>query len=473
MNPLEIRLDEFERLCQQAARISAEYLESLRSRAAFPATSGAETERIFRQPWTEQGLGAAALDSIRDLFDYSRPPGPRFFGYVFGSGEPVAAIGDLLASVVNQIVTAWRSAPAAVTLEKTIVGWLADAIGCAGFCGSLCGGGSSANLMGLAMAREARAQANVHGAQPGIVYASEEVHMSIPKSMALVGLGTANLRLVTTDARFRMLPEELERTMDEDQHAGRQAIAVVASAGTVTTGALDPLEEIAAITRRHGAWLHVDGAYGALAAIAAPEKFAGLALADSLSLDPHKWLYQPVDVGCLLFRNAAAARTAFAHTGEYARALSEDPVEGFAFFEESAELSRRFRALKLWLSLRYHGRAAFRAAITNDLKHAQTLAERVRQTPLLELLAPVELSAVCFRYNPTGKSDDQLDRLNQAILKRVIARGRVYISNASLRGSFALRACIVNHRATQQDVEAVVEEVVAAANDVVCGKDSR
>jgi aromatic-L-amino-acid decarboxylase len=469
MNPLEIPLEEFERLCRQAARMSAGYLESLVSRPAFPATSGDITERIFHQPWAEQGIGAAVLDTVPELFHHSRPPSPRFFGYVFGSGEPVAAIGDLLASVVNQNLTAWRSAPAAVQMEKAVVAWLAEIVGCAGFSGSLCGGGSAANLMALAMAREARLPAKQRGAQPGVVYASEEVHMSIAKSMALLGLGTDNLRLIPTDAQFRMLPEELERAMYEDETAGKQAIAVVASAGTVTTGSIDPLEEIAPRARRHGAWLHVDGAYGALAALAVPEKFTSLALADSLSLDPHKWLYQPVDVGCLLFRDAATARATFAHTGEYARALSEDPVEGFAFFEESLELSRRFRALKLWLSLQYHGRAAFRAAIANDLKHARSLAERVRQTLQLELMAPVALSAVCFRYRPAGKPDEELDRLNRAILKRVIARGRVYISNASVRGRFVLRACIVNHRTTQQDVDAVVEEVMAAASDLTRG----
>jgi glutamate/tyrosine decarboxylase-like PLP-dependent enzyme len=263
-----------------------------------------------------------------------------------------------------------------------------------------------------------------------------------------------------------MVPEELERTMEEDKRAGRRAIAVVASAGTVTTGAIDPLEAIAPIARRHGAWLHVDGAYGALAALVIPQTFAGLHLADSLSLDPHKWLYQPVDVGCLLFRDATAARATFAHTGEYARTLSADPIEGFAFFEESLELSRRFRALKLWFSLRYHGRAAFRASIAKDLEHAQLLAARVRQTPELELMAPVELSAVCFRYKPAGKSDAQLDLLNQTILKQVIARRRVFISNASLRQHFALRACIVNHRAREEDVEAIMQEVMAAASDL-------
>jgi aromatic-L-amino-acid/L-tryptophan decarboxylase len=323
--------------------------------------------------------------------------------------------------------------------------------------------------MALAMARESKLPANEDGAQPAIVYASEEVHMSIPKAVALLGMGRKNMRLIPTGDDFRMRPEELEKQIEEDERAGKKAIAVVASAGTVNTGAIDPLFEIADICRRRQLWLHVDGAYGALAAIAEPEKFRGISQADSLSLDPHKWLYQPLDCGCLLFRAPRHAQAAFAHSGDYARALSHDPIEGFAFFEESLELSRRFRALKIWLSLRYHGLNAFRDAIRADLDHAQQLATLIRANDQLEMLAPVELSAVCFRCvwrgSPTREEGD-LNTFNERILKRVIQRGRIYISNANIRGKFALRACFVNHRTTDDDVLAVVDEVVAASSEV-------
>jgi glutamate/tyrosine decarboxylase-like PLP-dependent enzyme len=185
----------------------------------------------------------------------------------------------------------------------------------------------------------------------------------------------------------------------------------------------------------------------------------GLNRADSLALDPHKWLYQPLDCGCLLYRNATAAREAFSYSGDYARSLSADPIEGFAFFEESMELSRRFRALKLWLSLRYHGLANFREAIRNDLSCAHYLASLIENEPELEPVAPVSLSAVCFRYrHPTVKS---LDELNRSILQAVVRRGKVFLSNATIHGKFALRACIVNHRTTQGDVRQVVEEVLS------------
>ncbi len=468
MSQLEISPEQFRTVAERIAALAEQFLRELDALPSFPAVAGQALERVFSQPLPEQGQGAGALEDLEQVLRYSRPPSPRFFGYVAGSGEPVAAAADLLAGVLNQNVTAWRSAPAAVTLERTVVGWLAEAVGCPGFGGSLTGGGSSANLMALAMAREQKLPANEKGAAPGLVYSSSEVHMSIGKAVALLGLGRENLRLLPVDAEFRLRPSDLEAAIAKDLAAGRRLVAVVASAGTVNTGAIDPLPEIAGIARRHGLWLHVDGAYGALAALAQPEKFAGLALADSLSLDPHKWLYQPIDCGCLLFRDPAAARAAFAHSGDYARALSEDAREGFAFFEESLELSRRFRALKLWLSLRYHGLGAFREAIARDLEHAQLLAGLIENRRELERLAPAPLSAVCFRFVGRDKHapEPELNRLNAAILTRVIERGRVYISNASVRGSFALRACFVNHRTRPADVEAIVSEVLAVAAEL-------
>jgi len=293
--------------------------------------------------------------------------------------------------------------------------------------------------------------------------------MSIPKAMALLGLGREQLRLIPTDERFRMSLAHLREAIARDRATGRVPLAVVATSGTVNTGSIDPLPEIASLCREHGLWMHIDGAYGALAALAMPERFAGLKCADSLSLDPHKWLYQPLDCGVLLFKDEQAARVAFSYTGDYARSLAEDPLEAFAFFEESLELSRRFRALKLWLSMRYHGLDAFRRAIRADLHHAQLLAQQVAVSPRLELSAPVALSAVCFRYAAADPTPDS-DRLNTAILKRVIERGRVYLSNATLGGRFVLRACFVNHRTTEADVAQIVPEVLAAADEVLAAR---
>jgi aromatic-L-amino-acid decarboxylase len=457
MRELDIPDQELSALADETLNLAKSYWSRLDGRPAYPATSGEETARLFSRAWAETGRGRGILADFQQIADHSRPSGARFFGYVVGSGEPVGVLGEWLAAVLNQNVTSWRSAPAATTIERTVVGWLADAVGCPGFIGSLCGGGSAANLMALAMAREAKLPANETGASPCMVYASEQAHMSIPKAIALLGIGRQNLRLIPVDEGFRMRTDALKAAIAEDRRAGRIPIAIVATVGTVATGAIDPLREIADLARMEALWLHVDGAYGGLAALAVPDQFQGLASADSLSLDAHKWLYQPIDCGCLLHRDAAIAREAFSNSGDYVRILNQDPEEAFAFFEESMELSRRFRALKLWMSLQYHGRQAFREAIARDLRHARMLAEAIAAQPELELLAPVTLSAVCFRHRTKD---------NEAILRRLVARGRVYLSNATLNGQFALRACFVNHWTTAEDVRTIVDEVIAAATEL-------
>lgn len=475
MNPLALSEQEYRQVYERIVQVALDYLAGIDRRSCFPGISGGDAKNLFAEELPEHGMGTAALDDLTKVVGASRAQGPRFFGYVLGSGEPVAAGADLLASVLNQNVTAWRSGPAAVSLEHLVVGWLAQAIGCPGFRGSLTGGGSSANLMGLAMAREARLPANEHGIrEAGTIYASEQAHMSIAKAVALLGIGRDHLRLIPCDEDFRIRLELLRQSIDDDVKAGERPIAIVGSAGTVATGSIDPLIELAAIARETGAWFHVDGAYGALAAIARPEDFAGMELADSVSLDPHKWLYQPLDCGCLLFRDPSQARHTFSFTGDYAKSLQEDPLEDFAFFDESLELSRRFRALKLWLSLRYHGLSSFRQQIENDLQCAKRLASLIDAEAEIEILAPVPLSAVCFRYVPTagGINDEQLDELNLRILQSVQRRGRVYLSNATIHGKFALRACIVNHRTTAADVDAVIDEVLLVGKELSSGAQS-
>jgi aromatic-L-amino-acid decarboxylase len=461
MRPLELDSGELRALLDRVGDEAMAYLTTLDERPVFPDTTGPATQALFSGTAPETGIGLAAFDALPDVADHVRAGNGRFFGYVSGSGEPVAALADLYASVLNQNATSWRSTPVAVAVEHTVVGWIASLIGCPGFIGSLTGGGSAGTVMALAMAREEHAPANENGAQPCVVYGTTEVHSAVSKAVMLLGIGRSNLREIPVDAEFRMRTDLLEAAIDADRRAGRQPIAIVASAGTIAVGAIDPLREIARIARANNVWLHVDGAYGAPAAMVIPEVFAGLDAADSIVVDAHKWLYQPIDCSVLLYRDRAAARAAFGHIGDYAKSLLEEPVESFAFFEESMELSRRFRALKLWLSLRYHGAAAFRASIAEDMQLARRLGERIDAEPSLERLAPIPLSAVCFRW--AAGHADSLDDHNLAILRHVVRRGRVYLSNATIRGQFALRACIVNHRTTDDDVEAIIEEVLAAA----------
>lgn len=464
MPPLRVSADEFRAIADGVNQLVADFLSDLEERRTVSATSTTDTA-AFDLPLPEEGVGEAALRDLEAISEHVRAPTGRRLPYVLGSGDPIGALGDLYASVLNQNVTAWRSAPAAVTIERSVLESLAAAIGCDGFVGTFTSGGSLGNLMALAMARESRAPANEDGAQPGaVVYASEEVHMSIPKAVAMLGLGRASLRLIPVDENMRIEVPALETAIARDREAGRRGIALVGSAGTIMSGAIDPLAELADVARRNELWLHVDGAYGAAAALAQPEKFVGMSRADSISLDAHKWLYQPLDCSMLLYRDEDAARHAFAYSAEYVKTASDDPIAGFAFFDQTIELSRRFRALKLWLSLRYHGLTAFRAAIAENIEQAKLLAKLIDAEPSLELLAPVELSAVCFRW--ANAETDTLNDLNEEILREVNQAGRVWLSNASIRGAVGLRACITNHRTTEQDVRTVVEEVLAAADRV-------
>jgi glutamate/tyrosine decarboxylase-like PLP-dependent enzyme len=407
---------------------------------------------------------------------------PRSLGYVTSPGTAVAAIADLLASVLGANLTAWRSAPAAVQLERVVIDWIKEALGCApGAGGLLTSGGSMANFGALTAAREARCGAGAsedgllaHGRRLRI-YVSEEGHHSVDKAAAFLGIGRRNVVRVAVDARFRMDIADLERRIASDRAAGHEPFCVVANAGTVVTGAVDPLADVAALARRQGLWAHFDGAYGGIAAMAPSVRplFAGLAEADSISLDPHKWLYLPVDCGCLLFRDADAVRPAFTLGADYTRVMLEDAAERFAFWDYGPELSRRFRALKVWMALAHVGARAYAAAIESNLDCARHFAGLVADSADFEMLAPVELSVVCFRFRPErlrkgrALSDAEevlLDHFNEALLQALQRGGRSYVSNASIRGRFALRACVTNYRTTRDDMAALLDDAREAAN---------
>ena len=311
------------------------------------------------------------------------------------------------------------------------------------------------------------------------IYASDQIHMSIPKAADILGLGRAQVRLVAADDRFRMNVRLLRQTIANDLENGLKPFCVVGSAGTVNTGAVDPLDEIAEVANEFGLWFHVDGAYGALAALDETKRplFRGLERADSVSLDPHKWLYVPIDSGCLLFRDEAQARAAFSFdSADYIKVHEQNADEAFAFWNYGPELSRRFRALKIWLTLRYYGVRRIAAAISEDNALAAYLGKQVEAAPDFELLAAPELSICCFRYVPPSLQDRlrmrqtdaaaidaELDQLNTNIMNVVQRGGRAYFSSATIRGKFALRACITNFRTTRADIDQTLEIIRDAA----------
>jgi glutamate/tyrosine decarboxylase-like PLP-dependent enzyme len=342
-----------------------------------------------------------------------------------------------------------------------------------------------ANMTALLIAHRAKAGTSAsrqglwRSEAPMTLYASEQIHMSIPKAADILGFGRNQVRLIGCDDQFRLNAQLLRERIDADVQAGAKPFCVVASAGTTNTGAVDPLSEIADVAKEFGLWFHVDGAYGAPAALDKTKRtlFAGLERADSVSLDPHKWLYVPLDCGCLLFRDEACARAAFGEEdADYIKVLEEDADESFAFWNYGPELSRRFRALKIWLMLRYYGVLRIAAAITEDNALAAYLAELVEQAEDFELLAKPQLSICCFRYVPLAlrlRSDGipqdndaikaELNKLNEKIMYAIQRGGRAYLSSATIHDKFALRACITNFRTTRADIEETLEIIRDAA----------
>jgi len=406
---------------------------------------------------------AKIMADVQLVADSSRHNGhPRMFGYVQSSASFAGVVGDLLASALNQNVTSWRSAPAATTIEHQVIEWLKELVGFGprGI-GVLMSGGSLANFAGLAVALRASTgvDLNQHGvaALPGRprIYTSAMTHMSIGKAASMLGVGKDAIVAVPVNAAFQMDVAALSSQIDADRAAGCHAVCVVATAGDVNTGAIDPLDAIADVCARHRIWLHVDGSYGALAAksVYVGGGMQALDRADSMSLDPHKWLYAPTDTGCLLVRDATALQRAFSTGAGYIDVIADRDMSEFAYWDHSPELSRRFRALKIWFLLKVHGARAIQEAIDGNIEVARHLATAVERSADFELMAPAPLSIVCFRYR---KGDDDF---NKRLMVEVQRDGDSYLSNATINGRFALRACVVNYRTRQSDADRLLDSI--------------
>jgi aromatic-L-amino-acid decarboxylase len=303
------------------------------------------------------------------------------------------------------------------------------------------------------------------------IYASSETHFSIAKAAALLGIGRQNVREVAVDDHFRIRVDDLVAKITADLEAGYVPFCVVANAGTVNTGTVDPLAEIRDVANRFNLWMHVDGSYGALAVLAKSARglFMGIERADSIALDPHKWLYLPVDVGCVIYRDPEIARAAFAHEAEYTRIIGEEAEESFAFWDHGPELSRRFRALKVWMLLKGVGLDSLSDAIESNLACARYFESMVRTSDDFEMVAPVELSIFCFRHVPAqlrNESPQAIDAFNERLLIALQRDGSSYLSNATLGGRFALRGCVLNYRTTLRDMEILLDDLRRVARSL-------
>jgi glutamate/tyrosine decarboxylase-like PLP-dependent enzyme len=449
-----------------------ELLDRMRELPVARPFAAADIAREMTLPIPEQPLAVAELaELLRPLvLEHSTLCGhPGFMAYVSGSGTVPGAAADLLAAALNPNVGGWTLSPAASELELHLTRWLAERFGLPeGAGGLMTSGGAASNMTALKAARDARTTADVRqdglGGLPLVLYTSEEAHATIAEAADILGLGERAARAIPTDDGLRMRLDALDAAVEDDLAAGRMPFAVAATAGTTATGAIDPLPGIADVCARHELWMHVDAAYGG-AAVLAPELrplLAGIERADSISFDPHKWLYTPQSSACLLVRDPATLLRSFSIDAAYVREDANLSGRGLNIGELGPQWSRAFMALKVWLSLAAHGTEAYGRRIAHDVELARYLDERVREHPDLEPMCPVTLSIACYRYAPAdaGLDDRALDTLNERLMIAIRRDGRAFPSNAELRGRYCLRACLVNHRTEAQDIDALLEATV-------------
>ena len=473
-SPLDLPPETFRELGHALVDRLADHLARLPD---LPVTRD-ETPAVVRAALGNDPLpetGSDPADLLRETFALLEPHlnyngHPRFFGYITASSAPLGALGDLLAAGLNPNLGGWVLSPMACEIELQTIRWIASFLGCpAGTGGLLTSGGNMANLVAFWAARrhrlgpDVRTRGMVAAGSPR-VYASRETHTWIQKAADLTGLGTDAVHWIDPDASGRLDVGALEAAVREDRAAGHTPFFVVGTAGTVGTGAVDPLPAMADLAAREDLWFHVDGAYGAPAAAVAAvdDDLRGLARADSVAVDPHKWLYAPLEAGCVLVRDPNHLRDAFSYRPPYFP--DEDTREGepgIMFHEYGPQNSRGFRALKVWLALRQIGAAGYRELIAGDIGLARELHDLAAAHPRLEAVTH-SLSITTYRYLPRTGSDDpeRVDAFNRELLARITASGEAFLSHAVLGGRFLLRACVVNFRTRSADMARLVETTV-------------
>jgi aromatic-L-amino-acid decarboxylase len=458
------------RLAHRAVDEALEYLQQTRERPVWQPTP-ADVAARFQAPLPQLPEGAER--AYQDFRDWVMPyqmgnTHPRFWGWYMGNGTAFGALGDFLAATVNPNMGGGNHVGNLV--ESQVLDWCKEIVGLPlTSSGLLVSGASMANLVALAVARSVAGPTDVRNEgvaalpRPLTFYASSEVHSCMQKAVELLGHGAKSLRKIRIDDRYRIDLAALATAVAADRAAGLQPCAVVGSAGTINTGSVDDLAALAAFCAREHLWFHVDGAIGAVATLS-PELrplLRGMELADSVALDLHKWLHLPFEAGCVVVRDRKAHRGAFSLTPEYLAHAKRGLASGADWFSEyGVQLSRGFRALKVWLSFKEHGLQKYGRLMEQNVAQAQRLAELVRVAPELELMAPVVLNIVCFRFLGKGGSQQQLNALNEELLIRLHEGGVVAPSYTTLAGSYCLRAAIVNHRTRTEDLGMLVDEVL-------------
>ena len=440
-----------------------EHLSTLGNQRVGTKGDPAQLLAEFAHPAPEQGreFEDVLVQLERDVLSNTMHVNhPRFFAYVPGPSNFVGAMADALVSGYNVFAGTWISGSGPAAIELAVVDWLRELCGWPKTTGGLfVSGGTMANLTALVAARHIKLGQRI---DKGTVYFSDQAHSSLEKALRVIGIPDANLRKLAAGKDFRLRVGDLARAIEQDRAAGMQPFCIIGSAGTTNTGAIDPLTELAALAREKNLWLHVDGAYGAAAVISqrGRELLRGLELADSLSFDPHKWLFQPFETGCVLVRDIGHLRETFRILPEYLKDAHQYSTE-FNFTDHGLQLTRGFRALKLWLSIQVFGLAAFRAAIERGFVLADFTEACLRKMPEWEIVTPSQMGIVCFRYK---RADD---RKHLELVQRQLADGFALITSTVLHGRTVLRTCTINPRTQESDIEAALERLNGFAREAV------
>ncbi|GAA0659083.1 aspartate aminotransferase family protein [Kitasatospora atroaurantiaca] len=469
--------DDFRTAARAAAELVSDYLDALPGRPVWQPMDPAARQALLTAPLPAEGLPLTGLLEVIGTQVMPAPMGngnPRFFGWVNSAPAPAGVLATLAASAMNPSSAGGDHAD--VHLERAVVRWIAELVGFPHPAGGgiLTSGTSMATILCLAAARNRAArragrdvrQDGLAGMPPLIAYATGETHSCVRKAVELLGLGSRHLRTVATDSDGRLDVTALATAVAEDRAAGLLPFLVVASAGTVGTGAVDAFEPIADLCAAEQLWLHVDGAYGAFGVLDASiaGQYAGMDRADSLALDPHKWLGVPVDCGCALVRDTEELRGTFSLVPSY---LRDEAAGALGWFSEyGMEQTRPFRSLKVWATIAHRGRDGIAADIARCTALARRLGELVEADPELELLAPVRTSIVAFRYKPAGADENVVNAINKELPVEVQLRGRVFVTGALLDGREMLRACLLNAATTEADLELLLAEVRAAGAEL-------
>ena len=458
-DPLALDAETMRALGHQTIDALVDMIVEPQTPALRRATPGEMARRMSDELPSQPGDFDALIERLRaDVFPFmSRLDHPGYFAFIPACGTWPGVLGDLLAAGLNIYAGSWMEAAGPSRLEVVVLDWFKEWIGYPGdAAGVLTSGGSAANMTALACAREALLGEMTDRV---VVYVADQAHSSVARAARLLGFRPDQVRVLPTDERRRMRPDALAAAIDADAAAGRAPLFVSAAAGSTNTGAVDPLPEIAAICKERGAWLHVDGAYGAFATLSdrGREALRGIELADSVTLDPHKWLYQPFECGALLVREGRLLRRAFEIVPDYLKDAAVDTGE-VNFCDLGLQLSRSTRAIKIWLSLQFFGRDAFSAAVDRCFDLAQHAERYVSDTPELELMSPASLGIICFRRRgEEGEPEEEIARRNSALMSAFEATGQGLVSSTRLRGRYAVRLCAMNHTSAADDVERVLD----------------